>query len=335
MLYVFHGPDEYTIQQAVNEMKAKLGDETTAALNTAQFDGRTVTLDGLRTTCDTMPFLSDKRLVIVEGLLARFEPRPGAEAAGDGAAKGRPDGDLEAGLKEYLPHLPDTARLVFVEHDTLSERNPILKLARENGGYIRAFSAPSGSGLSEWIGKRAREQGGGISPRAAETLAAFVGNNLRQLTQEIDKLLAYAGERPISEADVHLLVADAHEVKGWALTDALAARQRDQALPLLHSMLEEGDQPPVLMAMITRQFRILLQVRELAEGRVAPEAMAAQLKLHPYVIKKATPVAQGFSFARLEAIYRLLLATDYAVKTGRLDPVLALDLLVMEITTGN
>ena len=324
MFYVFYGEDEYSLRQAVDELKAKLGDRTTVDLNTTILDGRSLSLDEMRMACDTLPFLADRRLVM-EGLLARYEPRGGE------VARGRAD-PLEAGLRSYLPTMPDTARLFFIEHGALSEKNPLLRMARELGGIVREFKPPTGTALGDWIERQVRAGGGDISPRATETLAAFVGSNLRQLAHEIEKLIAYAAGRTIQEADVYLLVADTREIRVWTLTDAIAARQRDQAIGLLHQLLDDGEQPPVLMAIITRQFRSLVQVKEMADQHLTSDAIATQLRLHSYVVQKAVATARSFTYERLEAIYRRLLDTDLAVKTGRLDPALALDLLIVELT---
>ena len=329
MFYVFYGDDEYSIRHTVDEMKAKLGDPGSADLNTTVLDGRSLAFDELRTTCDSMPFLSDKRLIIVEGLLARYEPRASVPAATAGKQRSDP---IETGLRAYLPIMPDTARLVFLERGALGERNPLLKMARELGGTVKLFAPPAGAVLTAWIQKRVHDQGATISPRAAETLAAFAGGNLRQLAQEIDKLSTYTGQRTIEEADVRLLVADASEIKVWTLTDALAAHKREQAIGVLRQLLDDGEQPPVLLAVIARQFRSLLLVKEMADEHLSSDAIAGQLKIHPYVVQKAVPTARAFSYERLSAIYRHLLDTDLAIKTGRLDPTLALDLLVLELT---
>ncbi len=328
MLYVLHGEAEYSLRQALDGLTAKLGDASTADLNTTVLDGRSVAFDELRTTCDTMPFLAERRLVIVEGLLARYEPRSGLVEGGK--QRGDP---IESGLRSYLPTLPESALLVFVERVTLSEKNPLLRMMKDAGAKIQEFTPPSGYELTAWINKRVRASSGAISARAAETLGAFVGGNLRQLSQEIDKLLTYSNGREIQDGDVQLLVADARELKVWTLTDAVAARQRDRAVGALHQMLDDGEQPLMLLAMITRQFRSLVQVKELADAGMSADQLAAQLRLNPFVAKNAVGAARGFSNERLDAIYHHLLDTDLAVKTGWLEPALALDLLVIELTT--
>ena len=328
MFFVWHGDDEYSLQQALQEKKAALGDPTTADLNTAVLDGRSLSLDEMRTTCNTMPFLAEKRLVIVEGMLARFEPR----ASISESAKSQND-PLASGLRAYLPDLPESAQLIFTERGALSERNSMLRTLKELGGTVKEFASPAGAELTAWIVSQIRSGGGDISPRAAETMAAFVGSNLRQLDQEAEKLIAYTGGRQIQEADVHQLVADAREMKVWTLTDAVAAGQRDLALQALHHMLNDGAQPLMLLAMIVRQFRMLVQVKDLGEQRMSTDDIARQLRINPYGARRAAETARSFTFERLDDIYRHLLDADLAVKTGRLEPALALDLLVVAITS--
>ena len=330
MISLFFGDDDYSLRRVLDGLKRALGDAASADLNTTVLDGRSLSLDELRVTCDTMPFLATSRLVIVEGLLVRLEPRAG----GGEPAKGRPD-PLEAGLRSYLPLVPASAHLVFVERGTISDRNPLLRALREAGADVREFAPPKDAALTSWIVKQAAAAGGRISPRAAETLAAFVGGNLRQLSQEIDKLTTYAGQRAVEEGDVQRLVADAREIKVWTLTDALASHNRDQAIGVLQRLLDDGEQPPVLMAIIARQLRTLIQVKELSDERLPPDAIAGQMKMHPYTVQKAIASARQMSYQQLEGNYRRLLQADLEVKTGRSEPDLALELLIIDMTTAS
>jgi DNA polymerase III subunit delta len=133
---------------------------------------------------------------------------------------------------------------------------------------------------------------------------------------------------------VQRLVADAREIKVWALTDALASHNRDQAIGVLQRLLDDGEQPPVLMAIIARQLRTLVQVKEMTDERLPPDAIAGQMKMHPYTAQKAIASARQMSYQQLEANYRRLLQADLEVKTGRLEPDLALELLIIDVTTA-
>jgi DNA polymerase-3 subunit delta len=333
MFYLLYGADEFSRQEALAQMKRKLGDPTTASLNTTILDGRSLTLAALQAACDTVPFLADKRLVIVEGLAARWERRqPGEGVEPKPLAKS--DRELEEALQGYLGQLPASTRLVFVD-DEVSASNPLLRLAKAHSGYVKEFPPRRGRELHAWIAERVKQKGGRITSEAVAVLAVFVGENLRLLDQEIEKLLTYAGPgRDLQKADVEALVPYAREARIFDLVDAIGQRQRETALRLLHQMLDDGTAPAYLMVMFARQFRLLLQGRELLDGGAGKEAIVAALKLHPFVADKVLLQARNFTLEHLERIYRRLLDADVAMKTGRAEETVALDLLVVELTGG-
>ncbi len=326
MYYIFHGDDEFTRSEAVAELKAKLGDPAMADINTTVLDGRSLTLSELIHTCDAIPFMGNRRLVIVQNLLQRFDPRKGGRSEADQ--------QLVQALRGYLPQLPETTRLIFVESKSLHGNNPILKQAlKEEQGYVREFEVPRHGAVSRWITRRVEEKGGKIQSGAVMMLTAYGGEDLRLLDQEIEKLLIYAGDRSITEADVRRLVPAAMESNIFAMVDALGQRDRRQAVTRLHELLEAGESPIYLLYMITRQFRILTQVKELAGQGLHQAAVQSRLGLHRYVAQKALTQARNFSPSQLNLIYQKVLETDEAIKTGRLQPELALDMLVADLVS--
>lgn len=325
MYYIFHGDDEFTLWEAVAELKAALGDPSLIDINTTYLEGRGLTLAELQHACDALPFLGEWRLVIVKSLLARFDPQKGGRSEADQR--------LVDGLRGYLPRLPTTTRLVFAESKTLSARNPILKLAEEDPqAVVREFKVPRRNELGRWIARRARTRGGTFQPGAVMALAAFGGTDLRLLDQEIQKLITYAGDRPVTEADVRRLVPAARQADVFAMVDALGHRNLKQATRRLHELLDAGEAPAYLLYMITRQFRILLQVKELLQQNVPQREIPARLGLHPFVVQKAVNQARNFTLRQLQTVYRCLVETDEAVKAGRMEGSLALDLLLVELT---
>jgi len=319
MFYLFHGEDEFSRAEAVQNLKQRMdGDPAMVDLNTAILDGRKITLGELRHACDTIPFLADRRLVIVEGLLGALS-----------AQEKRRSKEILDELVAYLPHLPPTTRLILVENRRISQKHPVYQLAlAEECGHVQEFVPPRQNALPRWITKRAERHGGQITPPAAGELAAFVGNDLRLLDQELAKLVAYTGgERPISVDDVHLLVSYAQEANVFHMVDALGRRDGRTAMRLLHQLLDK-QKPLALLGMIVRQFRILVQVKELSERGLGQREITDKLKLHSFVVEKGLRQARNFSMAQLEKVYDQLVETDVAIKTGRLDPILALDLLV-------
>jgi DNA polymerase III subunit delta len=340
VFYVFHGENQFDLQEKLAALRRRMagGDASMADLNTSVLEGSRLGLGELRHVCDAIPFLADRRLVIVHGLLTRLAPA--AKGAEEEAPQKEDKEWKRRALQElagYLPHLAPTTRLIFVERATLQPNHPILQVAREQGkvdkGFIEHFKLPGERDLPAWIQRRARsERQGQISSEAAALLAALVGPNLGLLDIEIEKLLLYAGDRMVTSEDVQILVSYARETNIFDLVDCVGRRETGRALRLLHRLLDEGEAPLKLLAMLARQIRILIQLREIGEREDDPREVARQLKLHPFVVQKGLLQARNFELAQLEAAHERVVQTDWAIKSGRSEPVLALDMLVVALT---
>jgi DNA polymerase-3 subunit delta len=337
-LYILHGDDELGTSEELARLRQRLGkDSAMADLNTNVLAGAQLTMGELRHACDTVPFLSDRRLVIVRGLLARLAP---ARRSRDQEPAEQEDPAWKrafvADLLAYLPQLPHTARLVFVESELLDASHKILRFARERGtehrAYVKAYQVPKDGDLPGNVHKRVRDRKGTISTEAAKLLADLIGPDLRLLDLEIEKLLAYADGRQVTAQDVELLVSQAREAVIFELTDCMSRHETATALRLLHRLLEEQEEPPYLLSMLSRQIRILMQVGQLRSERLSRDDITRRLGLHPFVVEKALAQAGSFSMAQLEAAHSRLVETDWAIKTGEIEPPLALDLLVVALS---
>ncbi|MDH7486069.1 MAG: DNA polymerase III subunit delta [Anaerolineae bacterium] len=328
MITLIHGDEEFLRAEALQGVKAALGPSEMADLNTTHLDGRKVTLGELRQTCDTVPFLSTRRLVVVDSLLDRLAGEKGPTKAQD------------AYLQEligYLDQVPESTELVFVEAQTVSHGHPLLRriqeLAQDRRARVMLCQRKRRDDLVNWIETRARARGGQITRDGTYELINTVGDNLRLLDQELQKLIAYtAGQRAIGREDVRLLVPEAAEANIFQMVDALGQGNGRRAIVLLHQLLDEGAAPLYLLSMIVRQYRLLLQVKELIAQGLRPSAIASELKLRDFVVEKMTGQARRYSLPQLEAIYERLLETDLAIKTGQMEPVMAMDVLVAELS---
>lgn len=336
MYYIFHGEDEFSRAETLTQLRGRLAeaDGAMAELNTSILDGSKVTMGELRHACDSVPFMSDRRMVIVHGLLLHLRPKR--------KARGRtPTKDADPAwrrtfledLEGYLPTLPETSRLFFVEDETLQPSHPILKLAKQEGqkrAYVRHFRAPRD--LAGWVRRRAEAKGGTLSSEAVAMLVDLVGDDLRLLDQEIEKLILYADGRPATTDDVHVLVSRAIETSIFDLVDCLGQNQAGRALELLRQLLDEGKEPLYVLAMLARQVRILVQVSELRGQGKNESEIVRRMGLHPYPVKKAISQARYLEMAQLESAHRLLIETDWAIKTGEMEDAVALDMLVVALT---
>jgi DNA polymerase III subunit delta len=339
MFYVFHGDQEFLRAQDVARLKAQIVQDGMGELNITTLDGHTTSIAEIIHIANTVPFLTDRRLIIVENLLQRMEGRP---RRGRSRAKSEDQGEEASGLDaaplvEYVGDLPPFTRLLFVEDRALKPSNPLLKQAEQlPNGYVRAFKAPAAGELPAWISRRAREKDATIERSAASLLASFVGDDLRALDMELEKLSAYVnGERAINAEDVRLLVSAAQETNIFDLVDLLGLRQGKPALDQLRALLAGGANELYLLAMISRQIRLIISVKELAqEEGLDPAAIRRECKIsHQFIVDKLLRQAEQFHMDELEAIMRRLVEIDEAIKTGRISGGMALEMLTLEICT--
>lgn len=327
MIYLFHGEEEFGKSERIAALRARLGD--LAEMNAVTLDGRTLSRDAFLHHVDVPPFLGDFRLVVVEGLLTRLEKK-NPDGRQSEAAKA-----FLAWLADYLPTMPETTLLVLTENKKISARNPVLKAVQRLGerGEVRLFETPKlkRGELASWVADHARKKGIPLASGVAESLALFIGPNLRVIDSELEKLALYAGDRPITQKDLRLLCPYAKEASIFDMVDALGGRRTSAAFRLLAQMRRQGAHPLYLLTMIVRQYRILIQVKDYMSQGMRLQEIASALHLHPYPTEKAMRQARGYAPDLLEHIYDRLLETDVAIKTGRLDANLALDMLIVEL----
>lgn len=351
MFYLLHGDDEFTIRERLKTIRQQGHFD----YNQDTYYGGEVTLATLTATCNTLPFLTDQRLVVLEGLPKRRrgesssanaesenipEP-PSDETKGSKGRKGKKSGKsnaitrtgFEKGLAECVAQMPESTVLVVLVDEALDSKNALFKAAEQHGKVIQC-SQPKGAALESWIVKRAKSIDVTIQPEAAAMLANFIGNQLRLLANELDKLATYVGPgNMITVETVRLLTAHVQEARIFDLTDALAQRNRTRALDILHDLLSDGEPPLKLLSTVTTQVRSLLLVKELAQKGMRSAQISSTLGMAPFVVDKALRQVGKFSPAQLEGAYRQLLSTDAALKRSRMTPEMALDLLVVGFGT--
>jgi DNA polymerase-3 subunit delta len=331
MLYILYGQDSFSLNQAVGKIKADLGDRETVAANTTNLDGKRLTLGELRNKCDTAPFLCSHRLVIVERLLGRFDAKQGKSRS----RKGKPGNGLEGweGFDSYIEQMPETTVLILVDEE-VKGNNPLLRQI-SSLAQIGTFPLLRGRDLKGWIRQRVKAEGGDITPQAVNLLAQLIGGDLWAMDGEIQKLLLYGQDRPISEDDVRQLVSCVQEANIFALVDAVAEGRTESAQRILHRLYDEGMPPTYVLTMITRQFRLIAQAKDLGKGLSGLQIQDRLGLKSSYALDKTLSQAKLYDFERVKRVYGKLLETDLAIKTGQYSDKLALELLVTELACLN
>ncbi|MGQ9546294.1 MAG: DNA polymerase III subunit delta [Dehalococcoidia bacterium] len=327
MLYILYGQDDYSLYQAIKEIRAGLGDEETLVANTTNLEGQRLALGELKKQCDAAPFFCSHRLVIVRGLLERFEVKQGRPGSGKGKSK---DGLGEwANMASYIKGMPETTVLVLIEGQ-IQRHNPLLKELSALA-EVRVFPLLQGRSLRAWIQRRVEEEGGTIISEATDLLAELVGGDLWAMSGEIQKLVLHCQGRPIREDDVKQLVSPIQEASIFALVDAVAEGKTRLAQRILHRLYDEGAAPTYILAMITRQFRVIAQAKDLEKGLSRLQIQDRLGLKSSYSLDKTLSQARLYDSDGVRQAYDKLLETDLAIKTGKYSDKLALELLVTEL----
>ena len=334
MLYILHGEDDFSLHEKLEEIKRGLGDGVLLSSNTTVLEGERLTLEQLMSVCQALPFLALKRLIIVRGLLSRFERRDRATYRERSlSTEPRAEEVHWRPLSERIDVMPDSTVLVFTD-GRLSKDNPLLRQLSPKA-MVKEFPLLRSDMLRQWIQLRVGERDCSISPAATGLLADLTGSNLWILAGEIEKLCLWAGQRRIEEEDIRQLVSNAREASVFTMVDAIVEGKTALAVQLLHKLLDAGEAAPYLLVMITRQFRLLLQAKELSHRSLPRTEIRNRLGLlSDYPFRKTLEQAQHYSAGRLVEVYHKLLETDLSIKTGRYGEELALDLLIAELCRG-
>jgi DNA polymerase-3 subunit delta len=323
---LLHGNNEFAISGHIERLCAGLGDPSTAGMNIARFDGRLgLDFEALNSAINAAPFLAPRRVMVLANPISAFN-------------------SAEARKKfiELLEKAQPTTIIALAEYDELKRDNWLLKWAASRSGTgtsqagsragVHVYNMPKRWEMPRWIESETKKLGGKIEPDAAVRLSEMVGEDTRVASQELTKLLTYVNfARPVTLLDVDRVSIVSAQGNVFELVDALGQGDGKKAQRVLHQLLEE-EEAFELWGMVIRQFRLLLQARELLDASASIADVQKALGLHEFVAQKVTNQAKRFSLSALESIYHKLLEIDEGAKTSQVPLDLALDILVVELT---
>jgi DNA polymerase-3 subunit delta len=330
MVFFFYGVDSYRIRQKVKSVIEGYQAKHKSGLNFGRFDfNEPEELDKLKNFLDSCSMFAEKKLAVVDNLFAANKDEQ------EKFIEYLKNSDVLKTQEKFLVVAQELAK----NEERKSKQKYILKTGAElfkalDSKTVKTeeFDSLVGAKLEAWIKKEAESLGAKIDARAVSKLALFVSADLWRMKNEIGRLASFAGSKVISEEMVEELVKAKIENDIFKTIDALASRNKQAAMALLHRHLSQGESEIYLMSMLVYQFRNLLLVKSEIERGAQFQALSKTIKLHPFVLRKSFEQGKGFSLLALKKIYERLLELDIAVKTGRIEPRVALDLVVGEIT---
>lgn len=317
-VYVLYGTEQLLIREVTEALEQAINPED--SLNTLRFHCDETPVQVAVREAETMPFLSDRRLVILQNA-TMFT----------GAKPTRNDHDLDLFLR-YLENPSPTSTLICtVFADKLDERKKITKAARAHG-KVAAFLPLKEKELQDWIVLRCRKDRVSITPGAVDRLLSACGPNLTFLASELEKLALYAGdEGTIDEDSVERLAAGTLEQDIFSFVDEAVRLRTERAMRKMGDLIKSKQPPVYLLFMIARQIRIMLQVKIQSADGLTAQQIAARIGVHPYACKVAGEQAQRYSRPELETLLAELGEIDHKIKTGRVEDRQALEMFLLSM----
>ena len=327
MIYLIYGDDSLSVGEMLASLRADAGSDELYDVSTTTLDGASVSLAELEAAWSTMPFLADKRTVMVRGLLARME-----RGRGGGSARSRGIEDEWTDIGERIAHIPESTELIFVDA-AVNRGNPLLRAIRSLA-QVHEFRLPSVREMPGWVRQRADRLGAGIEPGAISALVDAIGNDTRLIDMELQKLALYRSDGMIRRQDVEALVSYVREANIFAAVDAALEGRAGIALRLVHQLLDAGRPPTYLITMLARQVRFLIVAKDMKARGFQQDEIGRKLSISGYPLTKTMQQEGRFDAVRLVEIHRRLIEADLSIKTGAADEEMALDALIVALSAA-
>jgi len=313
MIYFIYGQDSYRAKRKLEEIILGYKEKHKSGLSLLYIDADKKQFKDFYGELKINSMFAEKKLIVLRNV---FEN----------------DGFQEE-FSENVKNLKESEDIIVVYEDCCPDkRTKFFKVLQKNA-QCQEFEYLDPAKMREWVAKEFVKNKTKADPEALCLLIGFVGNDLWQMANEIKKLSDYKGlsAGPITRKDVELLVKPNIENDIFKTIDALASKDKKLALSLLHKHIDGGEFPLKLLSMIAYQFRNLLVIKELQDMQKPYAVVVKKSGLHPFVAQKSYYLCSQFSMDRLKKIYQKIFQIDSDIKTGKVEPETALDLLLAEI----
>jgi len=327
-IYLLTGENNWKIEKSISRLKMRFSDDSERELSFQQFDFLKVSVDDILNVCKTLPFLSQKRLVVARNV---------HKLSND---------ELEK-IIEYAKSPSPYCCLVLIAEtvwDNSNLKNSTRKIRDKlknfigKMGKVYDFRPISFRGLESWVRERCRERGVRINPAAVYLLTNFLGNDLWNLESEVEKLALYVGKREVIDQEtVQLLVAGNPEINIFKFLDYLSEKKESEAYSSLRSIFFRTKPVKLqieslrILGTMRWHFKRLLKIKSLIEKKIDTKQMEQILPAKSFAIKKLKNQQKNFSKKDLRNCLFYLLKADEGIKRGKQKAEIILETLVSKI----
>jgi DNA polymerase-3 subunit delta len=319
-LYVCYGPEIYARDAYIVSLADRLVPPEEREFAISRYDLNETPLDAVLDDAETVPFMAERKLVIAHNAMFLT-----------GAKEGKIVHRVDR-LAEYLKSPVDYSVIVFtVNADKLDERKKIVKTLKEQKA-LKPFLPLAPEQLAEWVERRAEKLKITFAQGAVQQLILFTGAQQQTLAKEMEKLSLYAGANGrVTGEMIDELVVRSTEQNVFILIEDIVNQRKERAFSILYDLLKQREEPIKIIVLMARQFRMIQQVKELVRQGYTHQQIAGQIGAHPYPVKLAAEQGRKYDQQRLSGILGKLADLDYRIKSGKVDKVFGLEMLLLEV----
>ena len=315
-IYLIFGEEEYLKNTYEKKLISSIISEDLKMMNFDIFEGKNTNVSQIIDACDTMPFMSPYRLVVLKNTGLIIEGR-------------KNDSSL---LEQYLSSLPKTTIIIFIE-DKIDKKLKLFKTISKIGS-VHQMNMSSENELVNWILNVFKDNNKDISTKEALYMIRNIGFNMEILLNEINKLISFKNNNDkITINDIDTICTKSVESKIFDLINFMANKNMQNAISIYKNLLVNKTSPFIILNMIARQFRIILQVKYLYNKGYNINSISSELGLRDFIVKEAFKQSKNFSIKVLLQALNECLSTDENIKTGKMLDELAVELLIIKYTS--
>lgn len=316
-VYLLYGTEGYLKKQYRDKLKHALaGADMTLGdnMNFSAFEGKETNPKGIIDLAETLPFFADRRVILVEN---------------SGFFKTACED-----LAEYLKQVASTTYFIFVEEE-VDKRSKMYKTVKKEGAVIE-FATQSEELLTRWILSRLKKEGKNITGPVMQLFLSKTGTDMGNIDRELEKLICYTlGKDVITAEDVEAIATEQTTNKIFEMVNAIAEHNQRRALDLYYDLLTLKEPPMRIMYLITRQFQILLNIRDMSGRGFDNHTMAQKAGIPDFTVRRNVSQAKGFTIGQLKAALREGADLEESVKTGRMNDQMAVELFLMRYSAAS
>lgn len=312
-IYLLYGEENYLKKQYKDKLTQAMIPEGDT-MNSAYYEGKGINVRELIDLAETMPFLGERRLIVVEnsGFFKNASPE----------------------LAEYVKDIPETTNFIFVESE-LDKRGKLFKAVKDKGRIVELAKQDEKT-LVRWIFTNIKKEGKQTTESAIHYLLSKCGTDMENLQKEMEKLFCYTLDKETIEiADIEEICTTQITNQIFEMINAVAEKKQKKALELYNDLLALKEPPMRILFLLARQFRLLMEVKEMVANGYGKKDIASKAGLHPFVVGKYQEQAKAFSNKTLRAILEESVDIEERVKTGRLQDVLGVELFIVKHSSNS